>query len=213
MMLPWPVALLLAGAAMLPPLRNWLESSMPWHMLVHIPLYVLLGGWLSHRAWQRWPHAMAHLAPLRLALLVLAITTLALWMIPRMLDLAVEHLWVDGLKALSLALFGGAALGTAWRHLGPVARGLLHVEALASLLRLGWLYLESPVRLCSRYGLSDQQTLGRLLLALGAGYALWLAWQGLCGRPGSASAPSACSGQTPSIAPLPTRRPGPDAVN
>lgn len=179
MKLPGSVALLLAGAAMLPPLRNLLESSMQWHMLVHIPLYVLLGVWLSHRAWKRWPQALARLAPLRLALLVLAITTLALWMIPRLLDLAVEQFWVDGLKALSLVLFGGAALSTAWHHLGPVARGLLHVEALASLLRLGWLYLDSPVRLCSRYALADQQTLGRLLLALGAGYALWLAWLAL----------------------------------
>jgi hypothetical protein len=115
----------------------------------------------------------------RWALLILAAGTLAVWMIPRLLDLAVQSAGVDFAKVTSLALLGGLPLRIAWFHLGPVARGIVHVEALASLWRVGWIYVDSPSRLCTQYGLEDQQRLGALLLQAGAMYAVWLAWQAL----------------------------------
>ncbi len=104
-------------------------------------------------------------------------------MIPRLLDLAVESASTDGVKAVSLVLLAGVPLRLAWEQFGPVERGVVHVEALASFWRLGWLYLDSPSRLCTQYGMDDQQRLGSLLLRAGFLYAAWLAWRALMPEP------------------------------
>lgn len=179
---PWWMAACLLVA--LPPLARALESRMTTHMLVQIPLLVL-GGWLlgGHLA-TRYRARQAACAPLRWSLLLLAAATLSVWMIPRLLDMAVESAAADAAKVASLVLLGGLPLRLAWLHLGPVARGLVHVEALASLWRIGWLFLSSPARLCTQYGLDDQQRLGSLMLQVGAVYAVWLAWCALNLAPG-----------------------------
>lgn len=158
----------------LPPVGPWLTGTMTAHMLVQIPLFVAIGIRLG-RMPDRWIDAVR---PYRWALLLLAGTTLMLWMIPRMLDLAVQSWTVDVAKAGSLT-WAGMALRWAWQASGPVVRGLLHVEALATLWRLGWLYLESPTRLCLQYGQDDQARLGAALLVSGALYAVWLTARGL----------------------------------
>lgn len=175
--------LVLAWLALwLPPVGSWLTRTMTAHMLVQIPLLVLigilLGRLLASKMQGRWIEAVR---PYRWALLLLAGAALMVWMIPRMLDLAVQNWAVNAAKAGSLTLVTGLALSLAWQTSGPVVRGLLHAEALATLWRLGWLYLESPTRLCLQYGQDDQARLGAALLAAGALYAVWLAARALCG--------------------------------
>lgn len=163
----------------LPPMGRLLESTMLAHMLLQMPLLaaggIALGRGLAH-ARPAWVQACR---PYRWALLACAGFTMLVWMIPYLLDRAVEEAWVDVAKALSLALLGGLPLALAWPLFGPVVRGLVHMEVLATLLRLGWLYLESPARLCTRYALDDQARLGQWMLVLGAVYAVWLAMKAL----------------------------------
>lgn len=160
----------------LPPVGPWLTSTMTAHMLVQIPLFVVIGIRLGSMQ-DRWIDAVR---PYRWALLLLAGATLMVWMIPRMLDLAVQSWTVDLAKAGTLTL-AGMALRLAWQASGPVVCGLLHVEALATIWRLGWLYLESPTRLCVQYGQGDQARLGAALLVAGTLYAVWLAVRALGG--------------------------------
>lgn len=173
--------LILGLLLLMPPLRPWLESTMWSHMLLHIPAFVLLGWWAAHTLVVRHPRVVEALRPLRWGMLITAMFSLGIWMIPRLMDLAAEQLWVDVIKALSLSLTGGLFLHLAWRHTGAVLRGLIHVEAIATLLRLGWIYAESPARLCNRYGLNDQASLGTALLWIGALYATTMAWRALHG--------------------------------
>ncbi|MFG6447009.1 hypothetical protein ACG0Z6_01995 [Roseateles sp. BYS180W] len=171
------VCALLACLLSLSPVRELLLARMSTHMGLQIPALVAL-GWLMRSALP-----LQRLYRWRLGLLLLALGTLTVWMLPRLLDLAVQDRAVDLSKSASLVLLAGLPLGCAWAHLGFVWRAALHLEALATLWRLGWLYLDSPVRLCSNYGWSDQQTLGRGLLMAGVVYATWLAWQALRTRP------------------------------
>ena len=70
-----------------------------------------------------------------------------------------------------------------------MVRGVWLVEIVAMAFRLGWLYMVSPVRLCSNYLLSDQQQLGKIMLAIGVAICLLLAWKlmwGHIGREGAA---------------------------
>lgn len=125
----------------------------------------------NHRLrFYRWP------------LLLIALFVLMTWMLPRLLDLAVAHASVEAAKVCSLIFLAGLPLSVAWAYLGPVARGVLHVEALATVWRLGWLYVDSPTRLCIQYGYDDQLRLGHALLVVGGVYALWLAYVALGGR-------------------------------
>lgn len=152
--------------------RPWLEAGMAWHMGVQLPLLLLLGVLLARLA--QWRQSARVLPRYRATLLLFALFTLALWMLPRLLDAALHQTWVEILKFLSLPL-AGAALWSCWPHLPIVLRGVLHLEWIATLLRLGWLYLQSPERYCVSYGIGDQQSLGYLLLGYGAGYGVLLA--------------------------------------
>jgi hypothetical protein len=71
-------------------------------------------------------------------------------------------------KYVSVPLLVGAPLALSWPHMHAIAKGLVWIELLATLLRLGWLYLAAPTRLCNNYSLSDQILLGKLLLIIAA---------------------------------------------
>ena len=146
--------------------RPWLEASMAWHMGVQLPLLVLAGA-LAARAWQARCKTDSILRHYRAALLLLALFTFGLWMLPRLLDAALHQPLVELAKWISLPL-GGAALVLCWPHLPIILRGVLHLELIATLLRLGWLYLQAPERYCVSYGIGDQQSLGYLLFIYGA---------------------------------------------
>jgi hypothetical protein len=167
----------------LPPLGSWLKSTMLLHMLMQLTAFVLIGITLAKVLVKTYPQTIIVAQKSRFALLLTGILTMMTWMIPRLLDLAIEQTLVDLIKAISLTLFVGVPLYLAWLSLGPVVRGLLHVEALATLLRLGWVYVDSPNRLCSQYGLNDQSRVGNCLLLLGCIYAAWLALKILIGHP------------------------------
>lgn len=171
-------------AASLPPLGSWLNQTMLGQMLVQAPLLVV-AGWMMGQALLKnaRPARLESLRTYRWAMLLVALFTLMAWMIPRLLDLAVTQPMVETTKVLSLIFLAGLPLSLAWTYLGPVARGVLHVEALATVWRLGWLYVDSPTRLCIQYGYDDQLRLGYALLIVGGAYALWLAYVALGGRP------------------------------
>lgn len=169
------------------PMRGWLESTMSAHMLLNIPAFVLIGWGAGVRLEMLYPQLIATLRPFRWALLLCTIFTLGIWMIPRLLDSAAESLLVDLVKASTLTIAGGLSLNFGWRNTGPVVRGLIHIEAMASLVRLGWVYAESPARLCTSYGLDDQYVLGYALLLVGGLYAFSMAWRALNGPASSLS--------------------------
>lgn len=169
------------GILVLPGVGTLLKATMLSHMLVQIPALVvcgLLAGTRLHRAGGK---ARDLARAFRWPLLACALGTLTLWMIPRLLDEAVADPIVDALKVLSLVAGAGLPLALCWPHLGPVARGVIHLEALATCWRLGWLYLDNPQRLCAQYLLQDQQQLGTALLLLGVPYAAWLGLRALFG--------------------------------
>ena len=82
-------------------------------------------------------------------------------------------------------------LGLAWPRMNFVARGVAMSELIAMCFRLGWLYLASPVQLCSSYMLDDQRRYGLTLLMLGAAMVAWIAYKLLFGRFAVLSAPDA----------------------
>ena len=85
-------------------------------------------------------------------------------------------------KYLSVPLLIGLPMGVSWPRMTFVVRGVFLAELVATLFRLGWLYLISPIRLCNNYMLNDQQRLGEYMLAIGGGVLVWLGWKLLWGH-------------------------------
>ena len=103
--------------------------------------------------------------------LIAASFVMVLWMLPRFLDLARLDAPVDALKFLSVPA-AGLAVALSWPRLPAIARAVVHLEVIATLLRFGWGYLAAEERLCLVYLADDQQRTGELLLWLGVVYAV-----------------------------------------
>jgi hypothetical protein len=171
-----------------PPLRAWAESGMALHMLVQLPL-LALAGYIAGGAWLRAQPGCFAARSLRFAQsfnaggvtgLIFASFVMLLWMLPRFLDLARLDMTVDIIKFVSVPL-AGLAVALSWPRLPVIARAVVHLEVIATLLRFGWGYLAAEERLCLAYLSGDQQLTGTLLLWLGAAYALAVTWRPLFG--------------------------------
>lgn len=179
---PWLVGVVLWVVLAMPPVRHALESMMTLQMLVQIPLLALAGwllasgspDWLARHI-ARWNHR-------GISGLLLASLAGMVWMLPRAMDAALDDPRFAVAKFLSVPLLIGAPLALSWPRAGFVVRGVFLTEAIATALRLGWLYLISPERLCSNYLLGDQQLLGKLLLAVGSAIILFVGWKLMWGH-------------------------------
>ena len=178
---PW-IGVALWLALSLPPVRHALEATMTLQMLVQIPQLAFAGWCMALFMPRRWIDAAAVWNRGGVTGLVLASLAAIVWMLPRMLDATLDAPSVEVAKFVSVPLLVGAALTISWPRAGFVVRGVFLVEVIAMAFRLGWLYLVSPVRLCSNYLLSDQQLLGRIMLAIGVAICLLLAWKLVWGR-------------------------------
>lgn len=178
----------LAGGAiiavlLLPPVRQLLEGTMTAQMLLQVPLLACCGLLLARAVPARVLAAIGPWNQGGVSALMLATVASTYWMLPRALDAAATDPLVATAKFASLPLLVGLPLALAWPRMGFILKGVFLLEALATLFRLGWLYLASPQRLCNNYLIDDQQLLGRSLLALGVLLTLWLAGVLLWGQP------------------------------
>lgn len=164
------------------PVRHALESTMTLHMLVEIPLLALAGWAFAQGVPERLDRGIAQWNHHGISGLLLASLTGVVWMLPLALDAALDDPRVALAKFLSVPLLIGAPVALSWPRAGFVVRGVVLAELTATLFRLGWLYLISPLRLCSNYLLDDQQRLGKLLLAGGFAIVAVLAWKLMWGR-------------------------------
>lgn len=171
-----PGLLLLLALCLPTPLRQAVESSMTMHMLVQYPALLLAGALLGGAVPVRWQLGLQRWNELGIAGLLLSAVTMAVLMIPRVLDLALVDPRVEHAKLLALVL-SGAALGLSWARAGIVLQVFYLGNVLPMLAVVGTLYQDSPVRICNAYRLDDQQTVGAALVWASAGVlVLWLLW-------------------------------------
>lgn len=178
---PAAAAVLLALLA-LPPVTAILQGRMPLQVLVQLPLLVACGYLLRGTLPAKDRRALAAGDPAGINGLIVATFVLAFWMLPRAMDASVVHgSWIAA-KLVTLPLLAGLPLGLSWPRMSFVVRGIACLELIATCLRLGLLYLASPVRLCNNYGLDEQQLTGHCLLAVGAVLLAWVALQLFAGH-------------------------------
>lgn len=175
-------ALLLWAALYLPLLRHWFEASMFRHMILQLPLLAAI-GWV----WGKRLRDLPMLDGIQIANrwgatgLLIAIFSMTLWMLPRLLDSARLDMAWEIAKFLSVPLLVGTGASLSWHRCPTIARGVIHVEIVATFWRFGWAYLASEERLCLTYLVGDQQRTGMALCGLGALWAVMVAWRPLFG--------------------------------
>ena len=157
-----------------PPIRQATEASMTAHMLVQYTGLLLAGGLLSQGLPARRLQALQRWNEMGIAGLVGSSLTLAVLMVPRVLDLALTDMRVECLKLLALVLTG-AALRLSWQRAGTIVQVFFLGNVLPMMAVIGSLYRDSATRVCNAYRLDDQQDLGLALVWIAVGVlTLWL---------------------------------------
>ncbi len=145
--------------------RTSLESTMVTHALVQLPL-LAASGVLIARPLARARSSGEH--PYAVPVLLLALFCAVLWMLPRALDASLADARWEAAKLVMLPLLVGVPLGWCWPRLPVLARAFVWSNLLSMLLVLGWLYRESPIRVCNFYLESEQQLLGASYFSVAA---------------------------------------------
>jgi hypothetical protein len=162
----WATGFVLIGALALPVSRRALEAQMATHMLVQIPLLALTGLLLASAVGSRMRHTLERYNECGLPGMLAILFASSYWMLPRALDAALDTPAMEALKFLSLPLLVGLPLALSWSRVGTVGRGFVLANAISMVAVVGWLYRQSPVRLCNYYLIDQQILLGDCLLGL-----------------------------------------------
>ena len=166
----------------LPPVSASLQARMPLQLLLQLPLLAACGYLLRAAIPAKGQRVLAACNPAGINGLIVATCVLAFWMLPRVMDASVAHGSWTAAKIVTVPLLAGLPLALSWPRMNFVVRGVVCLELIATCLRLGLLYLASPVRLCNSYGMDEQQLTGTCLLALGAALLFWIALQLMFGH-------------------------------
>lgn len=159
------------------PLAEWLESDIRRHMLIQIPVLCVL-GFVSGVEFNIKTDFLNKFDSQGWASVLLASLTIIYWMIPRHLDAAILFDEVSLVKYISLPLLVGIPFAHGWSRISGIFKGMIIIEFIAMLFRLGWLYFESPIRICSSYALAEQNLLGRDFMLIAV--VLILYWSAKC---------------------------------
>jgi hypothetical protein len=160
----------------IPSIRQMMEASMWRHMLLQFPLWIGAAALLAGGAPVQLREIMARWNRLGISGLCLAGVILAVLMIPRVLDQALLYPEIEASKLIALIL-AGVALRLSWQSAGLIVQFFFLGNMLPMMGVIGWLYTESPQRLCNAYLLDDQIQLGNGLIAVAIATAIiWLSW-------------------------------------
>jgi len=175
--------ILLYMVLVIPPVAGLLEGSMAGHMLIQIPLLALAGGLAARGAAGRRRAVLAGFNAGGVPGLLVAMFAAAVWMLPRMLDAALQSPLVEAAKFTAVPLLVGVPLALSWPLLPPVARGFIWANLISHAAVLGWLYTVAPNRLCTRYLYDQQALLGATLFIVAMALLVGWGWFAVAGRP------------------------------
>lgn len=160
----------------IPAIRHSMEASMWRHMLLQFPLWISAAALLAAGLPAPLRTAIARWNRYGISGLCVVAVTLAVLMIPRVLDQALLHLTIEFAKLAALVLTG-IALRLSWQPAGLIVQFFFLGNILPMMGVIGWLYTESPQRLCNAYLLDDQIQLGNWLIGVAIAVAvMWLTW-------------------------------------
>ncbi len=163
-------------------LRDGLERDPVTHVLLQLPLLALAGALivqpvLEGKNWRNSSFFGGGLAPI-----LIAIFSIAFWMLPRSIDAALTDPRMEMAKFTTVPILIGASLAIGWPRAHPLLRAFLKAEAVSMLAVMAFLYTHAPVRICNAYLVSDQERLGLGFLLAAITCAVLWTWPIFCNR-------------------------------
>ncbi|HMR05928.1 MAG TPA: hypothetical protein PKA88_09120 [Polyangiaceae bacterium] len=154
----------LVSLLLLPFVDSYLTETQPRFVLIHVPVWLVL-GYLAGRRF-RVARGVAW-NPLGLTGLVFFLGSLAFWMIPRSVDAAALSPWIDQLLHANL-LAAGFAFAWSVPVMPFVLRAAIGIYGASMIFALGMLYTHYSALLCGIFTLGEQKQTGQWLLLLSA---------------------------------------------
>lgn len=153
-------------------LRAPLEAHAPSYVLVQMPMLALAGALIAPLL----PFGRGRWNAGGWASLVIALSCLAVWMLPRSVDAALADPRWEAAKFVTLPLVLGLPLAVGWARAHPLLRAVLKAQAVSMAAVMAFLYTHAPARLCNSYLVGDQRMLGLGFLFVAGGLAaIWTA--------------------------------------
>lgn len=149
------------------PFGDLIEKSLLLHVLFGVPVLIGIGIVFGVYINKYCSQTIDIINYAGIPGIVLATFTIGFWMIPRWLDASINDEYIGLIKYFSLTMLVGLPLSLSWKRLPIIAVGVVKIEFLAMLFRIGWIYEISPVRLCNNYLLFEQQLLGTSFIYIG----------------------------------------------
>ncbi|WP_017755800.1 hypothetical protein [Calidifontibacillus oryziterrae] len=150
----------------LPSIKELMESSMVGQMIVQLPLLILSGFLIGKAVKTKIPVDQKGFNNGGISGMLLAIFTILFWLLPRSIDASINDEMFSIAKFTTLPLLAGFPIALSWERLHINGRNFIWANLISMLVVMGWLYLNSPVRLCNNYLLDQQVSLGKTFLFL-----------------------------------------------
>ncbi|QGH35476.1 hypothetical protein GI584_16090 [Gracilibacillus salitolerans] len=158
----------------LPSVAHLLESIMIFHMHTQMPLFVFAGFLMTPFFKKKFPNFFMKWNRSGIPGILLVILVWSYWQIPRAMDDALTHSYVEIFKFISLPFLVGIPLRDSWQKIRNNGQFIFLVYLLATLIVTGFLYIWVDEQICNNYLIIEQQTLGWGSLAMAACLLLYL---------------------------------------
>ncbi len=150
-----------------PFMRTLFESYMFLHMHMQMMLLFIAGLLMAPLLQQKFPNFFEKYNKNGVPFMIIFVTIIIYWMLPRAMDEALELWYVELFKFVSIPLLAGVTLRDSFRKLQPFARFIFMVITALTFGITGVLYTSSESQLCNAYLLADQISVGIGQVAIG----------------------------------------------
>jgi hypothetical protein len=161
-------------ALSIPQIRNGLEESMVGQMLIQLPLLALAGYILGMELRIRIPAVLSRYNSFGIPGLLIVFFAGTYWLLPRSIDAALESAFFEMMKYVTVPLLIGLPLALSRKMLDLIVKGAVWTNVISMTFVMGWLYANSPIRLCNNYLTEQQLQLGNSLMAISVLFLLLL---------------------------------------
>lgn len=153
----------------IPFMRDLFESYMFLHMHMQMMMLFIGGLLLAPFFQKKLPNFFEKFNKNGVPFMIIFITIIIYWMLPRVMDEALELWYVELFKFISLPLLAGVTLRDSFPKLKTAGRfGFMFLTA-AVFSITGLAYTFSESQLCNSYLIADQISVGIGLIAIGIG--------------------------------------------
>lgn len=163
----------------IPPVAHFMEEIMVVHMHMQMPMLVIAGFLMAPLFQKQFPDFFKKWNSTGIPGILLFIIIMGYWLLPRTMDEALELMYIEVFKFLSLPFLAGVPLRDSWKKLSEFRRNTVVFLFTLTFLGMGLLYIIAPFQLCNNYLIIEQLTLGWSFVLTAIGMIIYLLYKAM----------------------------------